>query len=82
MFFTLRELLRWLGVTVFELLALLVCLAVFTVLLVLKVEGEDVSVQTFTETSWWWIFSPLFVCDAVNAYFCIIVFIRMHVEVK
>lgn len=84
MFFTLRELLRWLGVTVFELLVALVCFGVFSVLLVFKVEGDEFSgavAAALTQTSWWWIFSPLFVSDAVNAYFCVIVFIRMHIEV-
>ncbi|KAF5288338.1 hypothetical protein FQR65_LT12072 [Abscondita terminalis] len=30
--------------------------------------------------SWWTVFCPLFASDALNAYFCIIVFIRMHLE--
>ncbi len=78
MFFTLKELLRWLGVTVFEIFVAFVCFLVFTVLLTLKlVDGGPLE-----ETSWWWVYSPLFVSDAVNTYFCVIIFIRMQVEVK
>jgi len=29
-------------------------------------------------TSWFLVFSPLFVSDGINAYFCIIVFIRQY----
>ncbi len=32
--------------------------------------------------SWWVVFSPLFVSDALNAYFCVIVFIRMYIDVS
>ena len=75
MFFQLRELLRWLGLTVFEIWVALVSFTVFTVLLTLKAEnlvGENLT--------WWIVFSPLFVSDAFNAYFCVIVFIRMYLE--
>ena len=77
MFFQLREVLRWLGLTVFEIWIALVCFTVFTVLVTLKV--EQVADSSLT---WWLVFSPLFVSDALNAYFCVIVFIRMCLEVK
>ncbi len=77
MLFTLRELLRWLGVSVFELLTLSVCLLVFSVLLTLKVESG-----VLENLNWFWIFAPLFVADAINAYFSVIVFIRMQVDVS
>ena len=32
-------------------------------------------------TSWWVVFAPLFVSDALNTYFCAIVLIRMYIEV-
>lgn len=36
----------------------------------------------FTENADWWIvFSPLFIADCLNMYFCAIIFIRMHMEV-
>ena len=90
MFFQLSELLRWLGLTVFEIWVALVCFTAFTVLLTLKVEvwtydpshslgGDDISEQG-SAVSWWVVFSPLFISDALNAYFCVIVFIRMYLE--
>ena len=90
MFFQLSELLRWLGLTVFEIWVALVCFTAFTVLLTLKVEiwnyqpSDSLSVgDTIDEesaVSWWVVFSPLFISDALNAYFCVIVFIRMYLE--
>ena len=89
MFFQLSELLRWLGLTVFEIWTALVCFTAFTILLTLKVEvwnnlDPDYSTaDNLTEessVSWWVVFSPLFISDALNAYFCVIVFIRMYLE--
>lgn len=86
MFFQLRELLRWLGLTVFEIWIALVCFTIFTVLLTLKVENVFGSYPSETNLfdnnypSWWVVFSPLFVSDALNAYFCVIVFIRMYID--
>jgi len=76
MLFRQTELLRWLGVSLFEIWICLVSLTIFSVLLVLKVE-EYLLPST---TSWFLIFSPLFISDGLNAYFCIIVFIRQYLE--
>ena len=76
MFFQLKELLRWLGLTVFEIWVGLLFFTVFTVLLTFKVENV-VDSDTLT---WWHVFSPLFISDALNSYFCVIVFIRMYLE--
>merc|ERR1712043_9999 len=70
MFFQLRELLRWLGLTVFEIWTALVCFTIFTVLLTLRVDN----IVSEDSLNWWIVFSPLFVCDALNAYFCVFVF--------
>merc|ERR1712098_51784 len=67
---------RWLGVSVFEIWVWLLSLTIFSVLLVLKVEKEVLP----SETSWFLVFSPLFICDGLNAYFCIIVFIRQYLD--
>lgn len=75
MFFTLKEIVRWLWMTAFELFLHLLALLVFTILLVIKVECPACSTGT-----WWGVFSPLFICDGLNAYFCVIVFIRMNGE--
>ena len=83
MFFQLKELLRWLGLTVLEILLALVAFLVFTVLLVVKVE----QLQSDTNAAdrdrdpddqglpWIWVFAPLFVSDALNGYFVTIVLI-------
>jgi len=76
MLFRQKELLRWLGVSVFEIWVWLLSLTIFSVLLVLKVEKEVLP----SETSWFLVFSPLFICDGLNAYFCIIVFIRQYLD--
>ena len=44
--------------------------------MVLKIEG----VLLPSGTSWLLVFSPLFICDGLNAYFCIIVFIRQYLD--
>jgi len=83
MFFQLSELLRWLGLTVFEIWTALVCFTAFTILLTLKVEvwnnldpdystGDNLTEES--SVSWWVVFSPLFISDALNAYFCVIVY--------
>nr|CAD7411158.1 unnamed protein product [Timema cristinae] len=72
MFFTVRELVQWLGLTVFEIWVNLVAVTFFTAALAVKVETGW--------GSWWLVFAPLFAGDALNAYFCTIVFIRMHLE--
>ena len=74
----------------FEIWVALVCFTAFTVLLTLKVEiwnyqpSDSLSVgDTIDEesaVSWLVVFSPLFISDALNAYFCVIVFIRMYLE--
>lgn len=74
MFFQLREVLRWLGLTVFEIWVVVFSFTIFTVLLTLKVDGIT-SILT-----WWHVFAPLFISDALNSYFCVIVFIRMYLE--
>ena len=76
MLFRQKELLRWLGVSVFEIWIWLISLTVFSVLLVLKVEGYLLP----QGLSWFIVFSPLFICDGLNAYFCIIVFIRQYLD--
>jgi len=73
--FKLSELVKWLGLTEFEILTNLTGLLVFTVLLSLKIEAE----QNFS-LDWLSVFSPLFCSDICNSYFCIIVGIRMYAD--
>lgn len=73
MFFTLLEIVQWIGLTVFEIWINLITIFIFTVLLALKIE-------MVINSAWWTIFAPLFVSDAMNAYFCFIVCIRMSLD--
>lgn len=75
MFFTLHELVRWLGLTIFEIWINLLSITVFTVILVLKYDPMSES-----SINWWMIFFPLFTGDALNTYFCAIIFIRMLLQ--
>lgn len=75
MFFTIEEVVRWLGLTIFEIWINLIAFLIFTILLALRYNPSS----EFTN-NWWNIFLPLFAGDALNAYFCIIIFIRMQLE--
>ncbi len=77
MLFTVEELSPWLGLSRFELLVQTLCLLLFTIFLTVRIE---LNASEFTATDIWWIFSPLFAANVVNAYFCVIVFIRTCLE--
>lgn len=72
MFFSLKEVSMWSGMSVAELFWQVACFSLFSVGLVLKLENYE----PLGSYSWWQIFLPLFVAKVVNAYFVIIVFIR------
>ncbi|XP_076618120.1 transmembrane protein 203 [Colletes latitarsis] len=76
MIFSLNELVHWLGLTIFEIWINLVSLTIFTMLLALKLDDN----YFVGNSGWWIVFSPLFVADGLNTYFCAIIFIRMHME--
>ena len=71
MIFTRRELTRWLRLTIFEFVLMITSFFLFSILLALKLDGQ-------ISLSWWEVFIPLFACDALVAYFDIIVFIRLY----
>ncbi len=73
MLLTLKEVIKWIGMTAFEIWLHLVTLFVFSILAVLKHHNV-------LDSTWWAIFIPLFACDGLNMYFCTIVFIRMYKE--
>lgn len=75
MLFTLRELVQWIGLTAFEIWMHLIAILIFSIMAALKYERT-------METSWWWVFSPMFIIDAIDAYFIIIVFIRSVKELE
>ncbi|XKL67922.1 hypothetical protein PGB90_003413 [Kerria lacca] len=79
MFFLIRELSPWLGMTKFELLVQTICLMLFTVILALHID-EINKLNPRDVTIVWWTFSSLFAANIINAYFCVIVFIRTCVK--
>lgn len=80
MLFALQELVRWLGLTVFEMLVHLIALLVFTVFLSLRLDEIAFTSTSPSSYDWWIVFSPLFVADALCTYFNIIVLIRLYIE--
>lgn len=71
MLFKLEEILKWIGITAFEVWLHLVSVFVFSFLAVFKYEG-------LIHCTWYEAFIPLFICDGLCAYFVIIVYIRMY----
>ncbi|XP_012257911.1 transmembrane protein 203 [Athalia rosae] len=76
MIFSLNELVHWLGLTIFEIWINLISLTIFTILLAMKLDSNYFS----SSGGWWMVFSPLFVADGLNTYFCAIIFIRMQMD--
>lgn len=68
MIFMFKEVIKWLGLLIFELWFYIVIIFVFLVLVVVKLEGGIML--------WWIVFIFLFVCDGCVVYFLVIVFIR------
>ena len=73
MLLTLKEVVYLLGMTVFELWIYIISFIIFTIFLTLKLE------QVW-DISWWVIFTPLFTCNGLHAYFATIVFIRLYLD--
>lgn len=75
MLFTLKELKKWLQITVFELTMMIASVLAFSILLVLKLED-------YLDSTWWTVFTPLFACDTLMAYFDLIVFIHLYMAME
>ncbi|XP_069097433.1 transmembrane protein 203 [Pleurodeles waltl] len=71
MLFSLRELVQWLGFAHFEIFLHVLAVLIFSVLLVLKVDGF------VTGISWWNVFIPFFAADGLSTYFTTIVSVRL-----
>ncbi|XP_050429858.1 transmembrane protein 203-like isoform X2 [Adelges cooleyi] len=80
MLFALQELVRWLGLTIFEMLVHLLALLIFTIFLALRLDGIAFASSAPNSYDMWIVFSPLFVADALCIYFNIIVLIRLYIE--
>lgn len=74
--FKLSELVRWLGISEFEIFTNLVTLLIFSIILSLRIAGH----LTEESADWFVVFSPLFCGDVCNSYFSIIVGIRMYLN--
>ncbi|XP_005097108.1 transmembrane protein 203 [Aplysia californica] len=73
MLLQLREVISWTRMSAFELFLHLLSILIFSVLVAAKVEGD-------LSASWPTVFTPLFVCDGLNTYLCLIVFVRLYLE--
>ncbi|KAM8934865.1 transmembrane protein 203 [Pelodytes ibericus] len=71
MLFSLRELVQWLGFAQFEILMHVSSLLIFSILLVLKLDGLAGGL------SWWNVFIPFFAADGLSTYFTTIVTVRL-----
>lgn len=77
MFLTIEEIVLWLRLSIFEIWIHLVSLTVFIIILPVKIDSTSYLV---TDMSWFVIFLPLFVGDILNAYFNVILVIRLYLE--
>lgn len=73
MLFLKNELIRLLGVSIFEIWMSIIAFFLFTLFLALKLE-DDIT------WSWWRVFLPLFAYDGLSAYFVAIVCIRLILD--
>ena len=71
MLLTLREVILWTRMSAFELFLHLLSTLVFSVLAAAKLEGH-------LDVPWPSVFTPLFVCDGLNTYLCLILFVRLY----
>lgn len=74
--FKLKDILRWLGVTVFEVTLFCISITIYSVLLTFRL--SNITILSDATVSWFTIHSPLFVSDALLSYFCLIVLIRQY----
>lgn len=74
--FNLAELVEWLGLSEFEIFTHLLSIFLFTIVLAFRLAGH-LSEQY---ADWFGIFAPLYCGDICNAYFCVIVGIRMYLN--
>uniref|UniRef100_U5ENS7 Putative conserved plasma membrane protein n=1 Tax=Corethrella appendiculata TaxID=1370023 RepID=U5ENS7_9DIPT len=79
-YFKLVDIVKWLGLTQFEIFINFIGFFIFSIILAIKFALQQ---QTpITQSEWLIIFAPLFISDICNAYFCTIVGIRMYLSHK
>lgn len=74
--FKLNELVRWLGLSEFEIFTNLVALFIFTIVFALHMANHFLG----ESHQWFLVFIPLYCGDVCNSYFSIIVGIRMYLD--
>lgn len=77
MFYTWKELSTWLNITPFEILMFLISIIFYSILVTVKIENSFGLASVYLG-SWWQVHYPLFIFDALSAYYCTIIFIRQH----
>ncbi|XP_058461187.1 transmembrane protein 203 [Malaya genurostris] len=80
-YFKLVDVVKWVGITQFEVLVNLLAFMVFSIILTSKATSGSLTGPIST-SEWLVMFSPLFCGDFCNAYFCVIVGIRMYLNNK
>ena len=68
-----KKLVDWLGVTMFEIWMFSFFLIITLILLVCKLDD-------ILSLSWFNVFLPLYISDALAGYFCMIIFIRQYIN--
>ncbi|KXJ75827.1 transmembrane protein 203 [Aedes albopictus] len=81
-YFKLVDVVKWIGITQFEMLVNLLAFLVFSIILTAKATMGTLPSKPAGTDEWLMIFSPLFCGDFFNAYFCVIVGIRMYLGNK
>lgn len=81
-YFKLVDVVKWIGITQFEMLVNLLAFLVFSIILTVKATTGALQAGPISTSEWLVMFSPLFCGDFFNAYFCVIVGIRMYLANK
>lgn len=81
-YFKLVDVVKWIGLTQFEILVNLLAFLVFSIILTVKATTGALQAGPISTGEWLVMFSPLFCGDFFNAYFCVIVGIRMYLNAK
>lgn len=77
MFYTWNELSIWLSITPFEICLFLFTSIIYSILVTVKLENTFFLADKYLQ-SWWTVHYPLFIFDAISAYYCTIIFIRQY----
>lgn len=74
MFYDWKEVSLWLNVTPFQIFMFLLSTTISSLLLTLKFSSEIL----FNTIPWIIVYGPFYVFEAIDAYFCLIIFVRQY----